>query len=280
LKWGIVKKIEEMGYSTEIFFDSRGLPTLAGGVAWSASKADEVARRCMGAAILGFSRWTFADGGQEVTLPTEFNHYECALAHTLGLPLLMMVQQGVMRRCVFDNSYGPFMAEFPPVANSSWLTTPDAVAAFSFWKIALEKRRDVFLGYCGSSAGVARNIKRFLTADLKLTVLDWMTDFPPAGSILDRIKNASERCSGGIFLFTKDDELNDSGPVNKAVPRDNVVFEAGYFIHAKGKERVLIVLEQGAKMPADLGGDIYASLVDRSNIEPIEQTLNSFVANF
>ena len=38
------------------------------------------------------------------------------------------------------------------------------------------------------------------------------------------------------------------------------LLEAGYFISAKGKERVLIVREPGAKMPADLGGDIYASL--------------------
>jgi predicted nucleotide-binding protein len=43
-------------------------------------------------------------------------------------------------------------------------------------------------------------------------------------------------------------------PENRAVPRDNVLFEAGYFIQAKGKDRVLIVREAGAKMPADLGG--------------------------
>jgi predicted nucleotide-binding protein len=45
-------------------------------------------------------------------------------------------------------------------------------------------------------------------------------------------------------------------------PRDNVLLEAGYFASAKGKERVLIVREEGAKMPADFGGDIYVSLKD------------------
>jgi hypothetical protein len=49
----------------------------------------------------------------------------------------------------------------------------------------------------------------------------------------------------------------ESGSGDEAVPRDNVLFESGYFTHAKGKERVLIVRETGVKMPADLGGDIY-----------------------
>ena len=56
---------------------------------------------------------------------------------------------------------------------------------------------------------------------------------------------------------------------DKAVPRDNVVFEAGYFTSAKGKDHVLIIRETGAKMPADLGGDIFASLQDKSKIAPI-----------
>ena len=61
------------------------------------------------------------------------------------------------------------------------------------------------------------------------------------------------------------------------MPRDNVVFEAGYFSGLKGKRNVLIVREVGSKMPADLGGDIYASLVDKKDIAPIERTLASFL---
>ena len=41
---------------------------------------------------------------------------------------------------------------------------------------------------------------------------------------------------------------------------------------------MLIVRESGAKMPADLGGDIYAALEDRGNIEPIKPALYMFVA--
>ena len=45
----------------------------------------------------------------------------------------------------------------------------------------------------------------------------------------------------------------------------------------KGKENVLIIREEGSKMPADLGGDIYASLTDRKEIAPIERTLRAFL---
>jgi hypothetical protein len=49
------------------------------------------------------------------------------------------------------------------------------------------------------------------------------------------------------------------------------------FINAKGKDHVLIIREDGAKMPADLGGDIYAPLKDRSNIGPVENAIKAFV---
>jgi predicted nucleotide-binding protein len=95
--------------------------------------------------------------------------------------------------------------------------------------------------------------------------------------ILDQIEQAAARSVGGIFLFTNDDDLADPGPEPKAVPRDNVVFEAGYFIGLKGKRNVLIVREHGSKMPADLGGDIYAPLSNRADIKP---TLAAFLSTF
>ncbi|WP_027576012.1 TIR domain-containing protein [Bradyrhizobium sp. WSM1743] len=92
-----------------------------------------------------------------------------------------------------------------------------------------------------------------------------------------QIEQAAARSIGGIFLFTKDDDLADPPPGIAAVPRDNVVFEAGYFIGLKGKNNVLIIRESGCKLPADLGGDIYAALPTQGNIQPIERSLTAFV---
>jgi predicted nucleotide-binding protein len=63
--------------------------------------------------------------------------------------------------------------------------------------------------------------------ELSLSVLDWATDFAPGRTILQQIQEAAVRCSAGLFLFTQDDRLSERGKADRAVPRDNVVFEAG-----------------------------------------------------
>jgi len=147
---------------------------------------------------------------------------------------------------------------------------------FHYWKNLLDERRDVFLGYSGTSKTTAAAIKRFLLS-FGAKVLDWQTDFIPGRTILEQIEQAAARSLGGVFLFTKDDDLAEHGQRETAVPRDNVVFEAGYFIGLKGKQNVLIIREAGSKMPADLGGDIYASLENKDDIAPIERTLAAFM---
>jgi len=279
-KWALVQRIEALGLVAEIFHDPRGTASLCAPMAWSAANADFITRRCVGAVLIGLPRWRFpTEQGGTVNLPTEFSHFEGALAWQLKLPLLVLAQQDVMRRVVFDNGFHGRIGEFPPGADTAWLETREFTTPFTVWQRELAERRDVFLGYCGASAATAKAIKRFL-GEQGVTVLDWQTDFPPGQNILQQIGCAAERCSAGIFLFTRDDELAAAG-VGKddAVPRDNVVFEAGYFIHAKGKDRVLVVREEGAKMPADLGGDIYAALPDRNHIGPILDSLRRFASS-
>ena len=277
LKWGLVEEIEKLGYTPEIFTNPKGKPGLASPKAWNPRDADEIARRCSGAVILGMARWSFQDAlGQPALLPTKFNHYEGALAHTLGLPTLVLVQRNVRRRVVFDMSFGGYVGEFEPDAGVDWLFCDEFKIPFQYWKNLLGERRDFFLGYSGKSEVTAAAVKRFIQS-LGATVLDWKTDFIPGRTILEQIEQAAARCVGGIFLFTKDDDLADNGQIDQAVPRDNVVFEAGYFIGQKGKRNVLIIRESGSKMPADLGGDIYAPLTNKNDISPIERTLEAFI---
>ena len=277
LKWGIVEEIEKLGYVPEIFTNPKGKPGLASARSWHPRDADEIARRCAGAVIIGMPRWRFQDSlGQSVLLPTEFNHYEGALARTLGLPLLVLAQTDVRRRVVFDMNFGGFIGEFAPSADVTWLHGPAFKVPFDYWKSDLLARRDLFLGYSGASEKTACAVKRFLLSE-GATVLDWKTDFIPGRTILDQIAQAAARSIGGVFLFTKDDDLADQGKGALAVPRDNVVFEAGYFTGLKGKHNVLIIREAESKMPADLGGDIYAALAHRDDITPIEPALIAFL---
>jgi hypothetical protein len=75
LKWGIVKEIERLGYTPEIFLDPRGKAGLAAGKAWSAAEADKVIRHCVGVATIGLPRWVFSTGQGTISLATEFCHY-------------------------------------------------------------------------------------------------------------------------------------------------------------------------------------------------------------
>ena len=151
--------------------------------------------------------------------------------------------------------------------------TDEFLVPFKYWTDQLRDRRDIFLGYCSSSASTAAQIKRYL-ASQNASVLDWQSDFIPGRTIIDQIEEAAARSIAGIFLFTKDDDLANPSDAHQSVPRETSC-RSGHQ-RLKGGN-VLIVREAGSKMPADLGGDIYAALMDRNDIAPIERTLSAFI---
>lgn len=154
---------------------------------------------------------------------------------------------------------------------------PSCRDAFLIWCQEIEARPRVFFGYCSQARATANDIHLYIERHLGVAVRNYAMDFQAGGTILDEIERAARDCTCGVFLFTKDDPLTSSVP-GQAAPRDNVVFEAGFFMHAKGKERTLIIREEGAKMPADIGGNIYISLRDRSDVSTIHTDLGKFLA--
>jgi hypothetical protein len=106
----------------------------------------------------------------------------------------------------------------------------------------------------------------FMEHELGLRVQNYAMDFLAGPTIYEQIEVAARVCACGMFLFTNDDPLEGRAG---AAPRDNVVFEAGFFLRANGRGQVAVIREEGAKMPADLGGNVYISLKDRSDITPI-----------
>ena len=103
-------------------------------------------------------------------------------------------------------------------------------------------------------------------------VLLWHEEFDPGDAIWESIERAERLTKCGLFLFMADDELAAGGEQAFA-PRDNVVYEAGYFAGAKGRKNSLVVRENGAKVPTDLGGILYLPLDDRKDVSPIEAKL-------
>jgi Predicted nucleotide-binding protein containing TIR-like domain len=158
--------------------------------AWTFDQAARLMDSCQGAVILALPKYEF---GNDLLMPSEYAHYEGALALAKDLPTLILTEQGVA------------------------------------------------------------------------------VDFDTGSTIMAEISTAirSSRC--GIFLFTRDDPLE--GDSEHAAPRDNVVFEAGYCMAIRGPRRTIVIRENGAKMPADLGGVIYLPLKDRTDISSIQEGL-------
>jgi hypothetical protein len=129
----------------------------------------------------------------------------------------------------------------------------------------------VFFGYCSKARPTADAIKKYLEL-LGLKVINWATDFTSGKVILDEIHAAVSSCKYGVFLFTPDDLVGEDE--KQRVPRDNVIFEAGYFMSAQGRERTIIIVQEGAKVLADYGGHIYIYLKDPSDISTIHSQLD------
>lgn len=270
----VLQMISDAGFEPQRFLYS-GLPASMG---WNFQTVDEVMRRCVGALVLALPRRAVSDPddsrGDPTLLPTEWNHYEGAVANTLGLPTLILAEKGIADSGIAYMGGGRPILFKPQDADAGWLKEETFRHRFTLWLDQLHERRDVFLGYCSKARSAANAINFFLTK-LGVNVLDW-ADFSAGGNILDEIERASSVSSAGVFLFTQDDFLEEA-QADRAAPRDNVVFEAGYFTQAKGRERVLIIREAGVKMPADVGGNIYLPLADRNDISSIETQLRSFV---
>lgn len=269
LKMAILNKIREEDLEPQEFWES-GMPE---NLAWSFANVDRVMKRCIGAIVIGFPRRAF-DAPTAVRLVGEYNQYEGAVALSHNLPVFLLAEIGVENSGIVWTGGGKTITFIPEDAQATWVEETEFQKGFRSWSRDVNSRKDVFLGYCSQNAGTAALIETRL-ARTGATVLNYMMDFRSGASILNEIADASTRCSAGIFLFAENDPLEGSD--GNAAPRDNVVFEAGYFMSSKGPDRCLIIREGNAKMPADLGGAIYLHLKGPGDIASIESRLMRFL---
>jgi len=202
VKWGIIQRVIDAGYEPHIFFPvvpDRFAATARREMPWTTDKLLEILRGACGAVMIGYPRWSHGDHPHA----SEFTHYEGGVAYTMGIPVLNVLEQGILWRGGFDPTSAQ-ICEVPRGAEESWLKNSYFDQFFSKWRTDLQARYDIFLGYSGKSAGTAKNLMRVLK-EKDVRVLDWQ-EFQP-GTILEQIKKAAALCTGGVFLFTADDDL-------------------------------------------------------------------------
>lgn len=270
LKHSILDKLRSKGLEPQEFQVS-GLPLRS---PYTFDAVRSIMARCHGALILAFARWRDPSGGESISMPTVWNHFEGAFALALKKEILVITEENVAADGITWSGGGQIVLNAPSGVDPEWLETAYAKTQIDAWINEVKNTKDVFLAYSSKARATANDIQKFLS-DRGVAVLDWEIHFAPGSTILDELLQASKSCLGAIMLLTKDD--NFLGEENYAAPRDNVIFEMGLFMEGKGRERVLVIREEGAKMPADIGGGIYLSLKDRNDIAPIQMKLLDFV---
>lgn len=270
LKQAILDQLRSKGLEPQEFQVS-GLPLRS---PYTFSAVRDIMARCHGALILAFARWRAQSGADGLAMPTVWSHFEGAFAVALKKELLVITEQDVSDDGITWQGGGQIVLSAPPGAGPEWLQTDYAKPQLDAWIEAVKRMDDVFLAYSSKARATANDIGKFLSSR-GVSVRDWEINFAPGATILDELLEASRSCLGAIMLLTRDDDF--LGEENFAAPRDNVIFEMGLFMEAKGRERVLVVREEGAKMPADIGGGIYLPLRDRNDITPIQTKLLDFI---
>lgn len=272
IKHETTKLVEQAGFEVAEFRRSG----IAADLAWGFREARAVMSRCEGAVILGLVRHRFTSAdGTNIDMPSEYAHYEGALAHVRGIPTLVMAEQWSQARGILSWNADQLVQKVPRNATAAWFRDNTFWPHFQRWTERVRGRSQVFLGYCGKAKSTADALIAYLT-HLGVSVKHYGFDFVAGGTILEEIERSCRDSAVGIFLFTKDDPL-EGGDARTAAPRDNVVFEAGFFTALRGKEYTLVIREDGAKMPADLGGNIYLPLKDRADITPIQAAIRQFL---
>ncbi len=111
----------------------------------------------------------------------------------------------------------------------------------------------VFIGSSREALPLAHGLKATLEEWAEVRV--WDEDlFEPGRYALEDLLRFTRTFDVGVFVLADDDLVTSRG-ASQASPRDNVVFEAGIFFGALGRERVFLFVPASAtKMPSDLWG--------------------------
>jgi hypothetical protein len=228
-----------------------------------------------GIIVLAFEQWEgrrTIGKEEEAVMPSEFTHIGIVQAALAERPYLILREKSLSMRGALRNSFADAPIDLPKSLDPEWLKSERFSGELDRFLRKVKARCHVFLGYSSQASEVANLLSRFLTEKLNLRVYDWK-NFPAGKSVWDAIEEAERLTNCGIFLFMEDDTIGN-GRNKKFAPRDNVIFEAGYFAGAKRKSRSLVIIrEQNAKIPTDFGGILCLELPSRGSIAAIETKL-------
>lgn len=129
----------------------------------------------------------------------------------------------------------------------------------------------VFIGSSSEQIACAHALEENLAADFDLNL--W-TNLAKLGRTVPEILTEAKRTNDFAIIILTSDDITVSRDEAERAPRDNLVFELGWFMSAFGPRRTFFVVEQGVvtKIPSDLRGMIYATFRRR---EPLNAAMGA-----
>ena len=78
-----------------------------------------------------------------------------------------------------------------------------------------------------------------------------LSELPNYGrTVVEKLEDASKMCNAAIILLTKDDETKEGG----MRARQNVIHEIGFFQGKYGRNKVILLYEQGVEVFSNISG--------------------------
>lgn len=106
-----------------------------------------------------------------------------------------------------------------------------------------------------------RAVQAHIEKEIKLETME-LAQQPNAGqTIVEKLEAGAAQCDSAVIVMTGDDTANDEARV-----RENVMHEIGYFHGRYGRNRVVLLHEEGVNIPTNLSGIAYVPF-PKSNIE-------------
>jgi predicted nucleotide-binding protein len=128
---------------------------------------------------------------------------------------------------------------------------------------------DIFIVH-GRDTGVREEVARFVHAITGMTPVILHEQANEGRTLIEKFEAHAQQSGYVIVLATGDDK---GGPITekdenlRPRPRQNVVFEMGFFFGSLGRKRVAVLHEEGIEPPSDIAGLVYIVLTGNWKLE-------------
>ena len=117
-----------------------------------------------------------------MSLPSEYNHYEGALAISSDIPMLVVAEEGMPDRGIVWRGGGLLINLFPSGSDPSWVENSPFKNQFQLWVDKVKLRPRVFLGYCSNAKSTADALTVHLEHTLGVSTRNYALDFIADGT--------------------------------------------------------------------------------------------------